>query len=66
MEFRDMNAPQIVTAIRSKDLSVIRALLREAVVEKKIWSLDDVVEILEAQNITIDRSTVWKWANYVK
>ena len=60
-ELKDMKPGEIVQAIRHRDLTMIKKLVRYGL-DNKIWTTSQVAEMLE-----VDISTVSKWmAAYAK
>ena len=59
----EMRPGEILAAIRQKDLAIIRTLAKDGIKVKKIWTTDEVVEMLKDNGISMNRSTVSRWAN---
>lgn len=61
-----MPAPQLLSFVRARDLAVIKTLVRTGVkgteTQKPVWTVGEVHELLLAQGIEVDKSTVSKWA----
>lgn len=55
-----MSAPQILSAIRGKDLSTIKSLVKH-LVHNEIMTTREIYDVLDDQGINLDRSTVNKW-----
>ncbi len=53
-----MTPIQIITAVRARDLEIIRKLVIDEVKVKKIWSQNEVASLVE-----VDKGTVSKWIN---
>lgn len=53
-----MSAPQIVQAIRSNDIRTIKLLVRDGVLNRKVWTQREVAEMLG-----VNPSTVSRWLN---
>ena len=53
-----MTPPEILAAVRDKDLKVIKSLVTDGVKNRKIWSVEDVVELTG-----VPQRTVYSWIN---
>lgn len=64
-DLRKLTAPQILQAVRNGDLNITRALVQDGIKSKK-YTLNDYVELLEAQGLHVDKSTISRWSKGVK
>lgn len=49
---------EIIKAVRANDKKIIKTLVRDGVLAKKIWTVTEVAEMLD-----VNKSTVSRWIN---